>query len=77
MPTELSADEVENLKRQFKRCSEDAVQAIVEFRRGGNVALVPTIARGIVRRYLREEARAAFDQAGPETELTSDRKSVV
>jgi len=71
MPTELSTEETEELKRKFKRCSEETMAAILSFRQTGDLSTLPIIVRGIVRRYLREETRAFFDQAGPETPLSS------
>ena len=71
MPTELSATQVDELKRTFKRCSPATIEAILSFRQTGDLANLPVIVRGIVRRFLREETRASFDQAGPETPLSS------
>ncbi|HEV7869549.1 MAG TPA: acyl carrier protein [Chthoniobacteraceae bacterium] len=71
MPTELSATEVDGLRRTFKRCSPETLESILSFRRTGNLEEIPVIVRGIVRRFLREETRAIFDQAGPETSLAS------
>lgn len=71
MPGELSAEELDGLKRTFKRCGDETIEAIIAFRRTGDTATIPVIAHGIVRRYLREETRAFLDQAPPETPLAS------
>src|SRR5215213_6507245 len=71
MPTEVSDAEVEQLRKSFKRCREGTADAIIELRRTGDTALVQTIVRGIVWRYLQEESRSVLDQATPDTPLSS------
>jgi acyl carrier protein len=71
MPTELSAEEVDGLKKTFKRCGDEMIEAIIAFRRTGDGTTIPVIVHGIIRRYLREETRAFLDQAPPETPLAS------
>ncbi len=71
MPTELTDDEIDKLRRGFKRCREGTVDAILNLRRTGDPALIPEIIRGIVWRYVQPEAREIVDQATPETPLAS------
>ena len=71
MPTELTADEIDKLRRSFKRCREGTVEAIVKLRSAADPALIPEILRGIVWRYVQPEARAVVEQATPETPLES------
>lgn len=71
MPTELTAEESEKIRRNFKRCGDETVEAILEFRRGRDVARIPFIARGIIGRYLRDEAKGAIASASLDTPLTS------
>ena len=71
MPTEITEDQVNEIRRSFKRCREGTIEAIIELRRTGNPAVVPTIVRGIVWRYVQADAREVVDQATPETPLSS------
>lgn len=71
MPTELSAEEIDKLRRSFKRCDEATVEAILSFRQTGDPAAVPIITRGIIARYLRSDTRDFFATAAPETLLSS------
>jgi 3-hydroxyacyl-[acyl-carrier-protein] dehydratase len=71
MPTELSAEEIEQLKKSFRRCREGTIDAILHLRRTGDPASIPTIVRGIVWRYVQEDARQVVDDATPETPLAS------
>ncbi len=71
MPTELSAEEVEKLSKDFKRCGPETVDAILKFRRDGDDSVIPVIVRGVLRRYLRDEAKEFVDTAGPDTPLSS------
>ena len=71
MPTEPTEQEIEEVRRSFKRCREGTVDAILDLRRTGDTGFIPTIVRGIVWRYVQEEARHVVDQATPETPLAS------
>lgn len=71
MPTEPTEQEIEEVRRSFKRCREGTVEAILDLRRTGDPSFIPTIVRGIVWRYVQEEARHVVDQATPETPLAS------
>ena len=67
-PTETEIDE---LRRSFKRCRLDTIDAIIDLRRTGDPSFIPAIIRGIVWRYLHEDARPSLDQATAETPLAS------
>jgi acyl carrier protein len=71
MPKELSAEEIEGIRRNFKRCRDETVDAIIKLRQTGDVELIPTIVRGIVWRYVQEESRPLVEEAKPETPLAS------
>ncbi|MGZ5127571.1 MAG: acyl carrier protein [Chthoniobacterales bacterium] len=71
MSTELTADEIDKLRRSFKRCREGTVEAIIKLRTTADPAFIPEILRGIVWRYVQPEAREVVDQATPETPLES------
>ncbi len=71
MPTEVSDTEIEQLRKAFKRCREGTADAVIELRRTGDTSLIRTIVRGIVWRYVQEEARPVVEQATPETPLAS------
>ncbi|HEV3408888.1 MAG TPA: acyl carrier protein [Chthoniobacterales bacterium] len=71
MPSEVSDAEVEQVKKNFRRCREGTADAIIELRRTGDTALIPTIVRGIVWRYVQEETRRVLENATPETPLVS------
>ena len=68
---ELTQEEIDQIRRSFKRCREGTPDAIVELRRTGDTELVPVIVRGIVWRYVQEETRPVVEQATPETPLIS------
>ena len=68
---ELSAEEVEKLSKDFKRCGPETVDAILKFRRDGDDSVIPVIVRGVLRRYLRDEAKEFVDTAGADTPLSS------
>jgi len=71
MPTEPTEQEIEQLRRSFKRCREGTVDAIIDLRRTGDTAFIPPIVRGIVWRYVQEDARPVVEAATPETPLAS------
>lgn len=71
MPTELTEDQANELRRSFKRCREGTVDAIIDLRRTGDPAFIPTIVRGIVWRYVHADTREVLDQATAETPLSS------
>ena len=71
MPIELTEEEIDKLRRSFKRCREGTAQAIIDLRLRGDTALIPEILRGIVWRYVQPEAREVVESAPPETPLSS------
>ena len=52
MSNTLNEEQVAEIKQQFKRCSDDTVDAIVSFRQTGDKSLLPRIVKGVVQRYL-------------------------
>lgn len=71
MPTELSDAEKETIRRSFKRCREDTIEAIIRLRETHDPALIPAIVRGIVWRYVQPEARPLVEEAKAETPLVA------
>jgi acyl carrier protein len=71
MPTELTDEQIEKLKHEFRRCREGTPEAIVNLRRTGDTSLIPEILRGIVYRYVRPEARPQVEQASLDTPLSA------
>ena len=71
MPTELTDEQIEKLKHEFRRCREGTPEAIINLRRNGDTSLIPEILRGIVYRYVRAEARPQVEQASLETPLSA------
>jgi acyl carrier protein len=71
MPTELTDEQIEKVKHEFRRCREGTPEAIINLRRSGDTSLIPEILRGIVYRYVRPEARPQVEQASLETPLSA------
>jgi acyl carrier protein len=71
MPTELTDEQIEKLKHEFRRCREGTPEAIVSLRRTDDTSLIPEILRGIVYRYVRPEARPQVEQASLDTPLSA------
>jgi acyl carrier protein len=71
MPTEMTDEQIEKLKHEFRRCREGTPEAIINLRRTGDTSLIPEILRGIVYRYVRPEARPQVEQASLETPLSA------
>jgi acyl carrier protein len=71
MTASLTEEEIGQIRHNFRRCREGTVDAIINLRRTGDIELIPTIVRGIVWRYVREETRPAVDRATVETPLGS------
>jgi 3-hydroxyacyl-[acyl-carrier-protein] dehydratase len=67
-PTE---QQIEQIRRSFKRCRAGTADAIIDLQRSGDPALIPTIVRGIVWRYVNKNVQPILEQATPETPLTS------
>jgi 3-hydroxyacyl-[acyl-carrier-protein] dehydratase len=71
MPTSLTQEEIEQIRHTFRRCREGTADAIIELRRTDDLELIPTVVRGIVWRYVRDETQPAVNDATAETPLTS------
>lgn len=71
MTASPTQEEIEQIRHNFRRCREGTADAIIDLRRNGDIELIPTIVRGIVWRYVREETQPAVEQATPETPLGS------
>jgi 3-hydroxyacyl-[acyl-carrier-protein] dehydratase len=71
MSTEPTDEEIDSIRRSFKRCREGTVEAIISLRRTNDPAFIPAIVRGIVWRYVQPDAREVVDQADAETPLAS------
>jgi 3-hydroxyacyl-[acyl-carrier-protein] dehydratase len=70
MPNPLTEEEVAEIKQQFKRCNEETVDAIVQFRSTGDRSLLPQIVKGVVQRYLPEDKAELLKNATEDTNLS-------
>ncbi len=73
MSHSLTVDEIDLIKRNFRKCSDETVAAILRFRENHDVAVIPTIVRGIVFRYLPAAGHEAMKNATSDTLLTDLR----
>lgn len=73
MPKPLSADEIELIRRNFRKCSEETIGAIIAFRETRNLSVIPAIVRGVVHRYLPAAGHEAMSRATAATLLTDLR----
>ena len=73
MAAQLTDDEATRIRRNFRKCSDEAVAAILRFRESRDVACIEPIVRGIVARYLPEQGREAIKSATAETPLADLR----
>jgi acyl carrier protein len=71
MTTQPTQEQIEQIRHNFRRCREGTVDAIIDLQRTKDPKFIPTIVRGIVWRYVRQEAQAIVDQATAETPLAS------
>jgi acyl carrier protein len=71
MPSELTEEQVAEIRKNFRRCRDGTIEEIIRLRETGDTSLVSAIVRGIVWRYLSEEARPTLDSASPEQPLAS------
>lgn len=69
MPDPLTEEEIAEIKQQFKRCNEETVDAIVNFRQTGDKSLLPVIVKGVVQRYLPEDKVDLLKSATEDTNL--------
>jgi acyl carrier protein len=71
MRTPPTEEQIEQIRRSFKRCRVGTVDAIIDLQRTGDPELIPTIVRGIVWRYVHKDVQSIVDQATAETPLAS------
>ena len=71
MRTPPTQEQLDQIRRSFRRCREGTVDAIIELQRTGNAELISTIVRGIVWRYINKDAQPVLDRATAETPLAS------
>jgi acyl carrier protein len=71
MRTPPTEEQIEQIRRSFKRCREGTVDAIIDLQSTGDPEFIPTIVRGIVWRYVRKDVHSMVDQATAETPLAS------
>lgn len=71
MRTPPTEDEIEKIRRSFKRCRAGTLDAIIGLQQSGGTSFIPAIVRGIVWRYVQPEAREVVDQATPEMNAES------
>lgn len=69
MSSNLTEDEIALIRRNFKRCSEETIEAILRFRETREPACVRPIVRGVVRRYLPARSIETLDHATDDTPL--------
>ena len=71
MLTPLTEEQIDQIRRSFKRCREGTADAIINLQRTGDPEFIPTIVRGIVWRYVQKDVQPIVDQATAETPLAS------
>ncbi len=71
MRTPPTEEQIEQVRRSFKRCREGTVDAIIDLQRTGDPEFIPTIVRGIVWRYVHKDVQSIVDQTTAETPLAS------
>ena len=71
MRTPPTQEEIDQIRRSFRRCREGTVDAIIDLQRTHDPEFIPTIVRGIVWRYINKDAQPVLDQATAETPLAS------
>ncbi len=71
MRTPPTEEQIEQVRRGFKRCREGTVDAIIDLQRTGDPEFIPTIVRGIVWRYVHKDVQSIVDQTTAETPLAS------
>jgi acyl carrier protein len=71
MRTPPTEEQIDQIRRSFRRCREGTSDAIIALQRTGDPEQIPTIVRGVVWRYVHKDVQATVDQATAETPLTS------
>jgi 3-hydroxyacyl-[acyl-carrier-protein] dehydratase len=64
-------EQVDQIRRSFRRCREGTSEAIVDLQRTGDLEKIPTIVRGIVWRYVSKEVQPRVEKATEDQELSS------
>jgi 3-hydroxyacyl-[acyl-carrier-protein] dehydratase len=62
----------EDLRESLKRCSEQTVEAALDYRKTGNPEQIPTIVLGIIERFVEPDVRALIRQSSDQTRLMDD-----
>jgi len=71
MRTPPTEEQVDQIRRSFRRCRDGTSEAIVELQRTGNLDAIPTIVRGIVWRYVSKEVQPRVEKATEDQQLSS------
>lgn len=71
MRTPPTEEQIDQIRRNFKRCREGTFEAIIDLQRTGDPEFIPTIVRGVVWRYVHSDVQPRVDQATIETPLGS------
>jgi len=69
MSKTLTPEEIEALRRNYKRCGEATVEAILRYRESHALEEVALVGKGIIRRYLKADAAQLLDSATPDMPL--------
>lgn len=70
--TNISKAEIDALKESLKRCSEETIEAAIEYRGTKGADLVPTIVTGIIERFLEPDMRPQMSSGDDSLELFND-----
>lgn len=68
----ISDTELEQIQNAFRRCGQETVEAIVQFRGAPDVSLIPIIVYGIIERYRSGENLAKLSTLSEDTRLIED-----
>ena len=68
----LTEDELRRLKESLKRCPEGTFEALVEYRKSGDPAQIPTIVNGIIEKFLEPEAKPLLHRNDDSIRLLED-----
>jgi len=70
--TPAPASDEAALRETLKRCSPATLEAACAFRRTRDAALLPTIVRGVIERFVERELRAKLQDPPPDLRLAED-----
>lgn len=68
----FSAEEEEALKESLKRCSPDALDAALAYRKTGNTDLIARVVLGIIERFLEPDQRPRLRDGGDDLRVIED-----